>query len=286
VTGSSAINISGPEQTVGFSENGLVADIPATGVVRVTEGFASSFKDKNISFTTGNGIPGNATFTGVVWDYNGNKNYPPDLAQNIPGLIYNAEDMFQWLNNGINGPPIPNPPPGFGGAPVFNLGLPLDSLAFGGINTGIQDDGVSNTGTRIALAFSHLPDGSTMDCPSVVHLFRKGTSSPATGVLVLTKTDVDGAGAFTPTTLYSVATGNMSVYEVLYADRFSVEYADIACKLDLHGHTGSASAIEVAVSLAPFYFTPSAATPTPTIADPAPTTIPRFHPSTTLLPVH
>jgi hypothetical protein len=281
VTGASAIFISGPEQTVGFSETGLLASIPAKGVVRVTEGFAPAFKDKNISFTTGNGIPGNATFTGVVWDYNGNRNYPPDLAQNIPGTIYNTEDMFQWRNNGINGPPIPNPPPGFGGAPVLNLGMPLDSLGFGGINTGIIDDGVSNTGTRIALAFSHLPDGSTMDCPSVVHLLRTGTTTPSTGVMVLTKTDVDGAGAFTPTTLYSIATGNLAVYEVLYADPAVVEYADIACKLDLHGHSGSTSGIDVTVSLAPFYSAPSAATPTPTIADPAPTTIPRFHPSRT-----
>jgi hypothetical protein len=286
VSGALAIIISSPVQTVGFSETGLVAAIPATGVVRVTEGFASSFKDKNISFTTGNGIPGNATFTGVGWDYNGHRNYPPDLAQNIPGTIYNTEDMFQWQNNGVNGPPSPNPPLGFGGAPVFNLGVPFESLAFGGVHTGIMQDGVSDTGTRIALAFSKLPDGSTMDCPSVVHLFRQGTTGPATGVLVLTKTDVDGAGAFTPTTLYSIATGNMAVYEVLYADPAILEYADIACQLDLHGHSGSASAVEVAVSLAPFYSTPGAATPTPTITDPTPTTIPRFRPSTVELPVH
>ena len=61
------------------------------------------------------------------------------------------------------------------------------SLAFGGVNTGIHDDGVGSAGTRIALAFDHLPGGATMDCPSVVHFQHAGTASPDTGVMVLTR---------------------------------------------------------------------------------------------------
>jgi len=98
-------------------------------------------------------------------------------------------------------------------------------------------------------------------------------------VLVLTAANSNGAGVFIPTTGYSSAAGNLAVYEVLYAAPSLIEYADIACKLDLHGH-------DVTVSLAPFYSAASAATATPTTSDPAPTTIPRFHPSATLLHWH
>lgn len=285
VTGPPSITISGPDQIVGFGEPGLIATIPSHGVVRVTEGFAAAWKDKNISFTVGNGGPGNAMFLGG-WSYNGGTNYPPDLAQNVPGTIYNDEDMFQWQNNGLNGPPFPNPPPGFGATPVLNLGMPLDSIGVGGVNTGIIGDGVASAGTRIALSFDHLPHHATMDCPSVVHLQRSGTSSPDTGVMVLTTTDTNGAGPFSPAIGSSVPSGDLAVYEILYADPFIVESADIGCTLNTHGHGGGAGGVRVTPSFAPFYSSPSAGRPTPTVADPTPTAVPRFQPGTVSLHLH
>lgn len=274
LNGPIAITITSPQQTAAFANPGLIASVPTPGVVHIQEGFASSFKDKNVSFTTGNGIAGNATFGGTSWTYNGNSNYPPDLAQNVPGVFYNTESMFQWQNNGVNGPPSPNPPPGFGFVTVANLGNPLDSLGFGLFPTGISADGVASAGTRIALSFSHLPGNGKISVPSMVLLHGIFTPmGPATGVLVLTSTDTNGAGTFTPAVGSSVPAGNLAVYEVLYADPFQVEAADIPCTFLGNGSGGS---VQVTASFAPFYSSASAGRPTPTTTDPTPTAIPRF----------
>jgi hypothetical protein len=76
----------------------------------------------------------------------------------------------------------------------------------------------------------------------------------APSVMVLTSTDSAGAGPFTPGAATTIHNGGMAVYEVLYGDPFEIEYADI----------------EFTVAPA------SAGMATPTLANPAPTAIPRF----------
>lgn len=274
-TGSIAVSITSPDQIVGFTETGLVFTVPTptpgTSIVRVTEGFASSFKTKNLSFTVGNGGPGNATFGGSNYVYNGNTLYPADLAQNVPGTFYNSESGEEWRNNGVNGPPSPNPPLGYGISSVPDIGNPFFSAGFGGVNTGIAKAGIASQGTRIALDFTGVPGGHHVIVPEVVFLHRVGSPAVNSGVLVLTKTNTAGRGGFNRTSAgASIPAGNFAVYEVLWADPFSVEYADIPCTL-VGGGLGAG--IHVSVGFAPFY--PG--------APPANPPIPRFRPAASSL---
>jgi hypothetical protein len=276
VSGVVPISISSPQQTIGFSESGLTASIGSPGVVHIVEGFGSSWKARNVTFTLAN-----ATFGGGSYTYNGGTSYPPQAAQNVPGTIYNAEDMFQWQNNLVNAPPIPNPPAGFGGGPVVNLGSPLASLGFGGVNTGIDSDGSASAGTRIALTFTHTPGHAGVTVPSMVYLHRVGSPAVNSGVMVLTTTDAAGAGPFTAGASTTIPDGGTAVYEILYADPFAIEFADIPCTAN---HPGNGT--KVAVSFAPFYSTAGAAFPTPTAAHPSPTAVPRFIPAVGTMMLH
>jgi hypothetical protein len=279
-TGGMAIALINPVHMLAFSQPGFVATLPGPpGVVRFTEGFSDAWRDRNVAFTVGNPSPGNATYT-PPWTFNGGVLYPPALAQNVPGTVYNTEDLFQWQPPAINGPPSPNPPVGFGLGPVANLGFPLDSFGLGLFPTGISADGVSSQGTRLALSFSGVPSGEIVVCDTKVLLQRAGTTTPNTGVLILTTTDANGAGVFTPVpSAVGTSAPNLVVYEVLYADPYSIEYADIPCFLTTPtGAPASPAVVTVSPTLAPFYTTPSSARPTPTTTDPTPTAVPRFRP--------
>ena len=276
VSGVVPVSITSPQQTIGFSESGLTASIGSPDVVHLAEGFASSWKARNVAFTLANATYGLGAYT-----YNGGTSYPPQAAQNVPGTVYNTEDMFQWQNNGLNGPPIPNPPMGFGGGPVANLGTPLASLGFGGTNTGIDSDGSASAGTRFALTFTHTPGHATVTVPSIVYLHQSGSPAANTGVMVLTTADAAGAGPFTAGASTTIPENGTAVYEVLYADPFSIEFADITCTVN---HPGNGT--KVAVSFAPFYNTPGAPFATPTAAHPSPTAIPRFIPAAGTMTLH
>jgi hypothetical protein len=249
--------------TIGTVIPAITATVPSTGVVRVTEGFASAWKDRNVEFQVKNAMFSAGNFVYVPPD----QNYPAQAAQNVSGVPYNTEDGFQWQNNGVNAPPNPNPP-GWASGTAIQTNAPFASVGYGGINTGISTAGVSSAGTRIALTFQ-TPASVTV--PNFVYLHRVGSPSTTTGVMVLTATDANGAGAFNPTASTTIHNGGMAVYEVLFADPFEIEYADIPCTVNsfLFGATAS-------VNLAPFYSSASSGRATPTAADPTPTAIPRF----------
>jgi hypothetical protein len=282
VQGSTFISISNPTQILSFNLPGLTGSVPAAGKIRVTEGFASSWKDRNVAFTVGNSaqpLAGNAMYPPAPWTYvSGSANYPDQVAQNVPGVLYNTEDLFQWQPPPVNGPPTINPPPLFGVGPVANIGNPLNSGLYA-MNTGIDLAGVSSQGTRIALRFSGLPDGVTVKCATEVFLDHVTTTTPSTGVLVMTTTDAAGAGAFTRVSggLGSSNT-NLAVYEVLYADPFAVEFADIPCYVVSPNNPNQLPVkATVQTRLAPFYGSPSSpGRPTPTTTNPTPTALPRF----------
>jgi hypothetical protein len=111
----------------------------------------------------------------------------------------------------------------------------------------------------LAAALTNIPNGLSLYVPPVIYLYRQGTSyitptSPiggtgtnpqnATGVMVLTATAADGSGTYNPPSgltsslasvpgtqplqLVTVTNGSaLVVYEVLFADAYSLEYADV-----------------------------------------------------------
>ncbi len=271
ISGSSNVTFSGGSITsgpleIGFVEKGFSVSTSAISTVRVTESFAIAWKYRNISFALANAI----YMAGKYVYHSPDQNYPAQAAQNIPGVPYNNEDGFQWQNNTTNAAPSPNPPIGFGFGGIANTTkFPLASVGYGGVNTGINADGVSNAGTRIALSFKTA--ASSLKVPSVVYLHPVGSPSTTSGVMVLTATDAAGAGPFTPGVSTTFHNGGTAVYEVLYADPFAVEFADI----DIQLPTLTSSA-QVITNLAPFYTSASAGFATPTAANPAPVAVPRF----------
>jgi hypothetical protein len=275
--GDPKIGVSNSQQIVAYLQSGLTATTTGTGSagskVHVSEGFASAWKARNFSFAVGDhsGVPGNAFLPqfATYWVYNGQTNYPADIAQNVPGTIYNTESIFQWQNNGPNAPPSPNPPPGVYFGSVADLGGPLNSVGYGGLNTGIASSGVANSGTRIAIRFSNIPPGASVHVPQTVNLCNAAPNCVATGVLVLTSTDSSGTGAYSPASGTLTATNPLAVYEVLWADPFSLESADIPFMLT---SAPPGAAVQVSVGFAPFYSTtgaggPSAALPVPRFGD-------------------
>jgi len=264
-------------------------------VVRFAEGFASSWKEKNIVHHITNG-----TFTSNAWTFNGGISYPADLTQNVPGALYNTESGFMYPPGIAN--PSPNPPPGIGNGPV--TGATGTGYAFNsGSGTGISGAGVATQGTRLALSFSSIPSGSAVFVPPVIFLFRQGTPTPppaayvssSTGVAVLTTTDANGDTAYgaaesglpnpvpintVPGTLVQVS-NNLAVYEVLFDDPFSLEQVDVPVVVAFvsnlsanppGGLPQTGVIAQINGSFAPFYTTASARQPSATLP------VPRFKP--------
>jgi hypothetical protein len=201
---------------LGFEGANFKAGVDQTPLVRFTEGFASSWKTRNIahtialsaSLTTG----GNATYNAATnaWEYNGNRGNPTTLAQDVPGAVYNTESGFHWsaLADPIVATAEPtttnstgggNPPKGFGfqtfttsgGAALVNVANNI-----GRIDTGINNAGEASSGTRLALSFTNIPSGASVWLPPVIYLFRQG--SPYTGFPVPDPTSRSGGSALTP----------------------------------------------------------------------------------------
>jgi len=216
--------------------------------IRVLENFATSWRVKNLA-----GVLANSTFNGSIYAYNagtipinGSQVAPPvDLAQNVPGAVYDTESGFEY--NAGTAVPSPNPPVGFGVGAVPNLGRPLFDAA-----TNIQAAGIATQGTRIAIQVSTpLPNGALLFFPIVVPIRNQSTGGQ-TGVLVADAlVDQNGFGApflapsptafsFTPSGGGAAVTPNNTnfvqvtaaapviTYEVLFAQPGALEYADIA----------------------------------------------------------
>jgi len=321
INGNTSLAINNPQQIVAFVQKGLIANVQntqfgflqcnaqnaglggpfttgtgtsltnfgsllTTPSYRFTEGFASSWKAKNIAHIINNTVgstTGNGTLTSGAsyWSWSGSRNYPGDLNQNVPGAIYNTESGFEYVP--AQADPAPNPPLGVGTVPVTATTAALNST--GAINTGISGAGVASQGTRLALQISGIPNGSVVLVPTAVNFVNtSNVAGPATGTMVLVNTDANGAGAYSPvatapstTSFVQVASSGLIVYEVVFADPFSIERADVpvvvafaanlAQNLPQPGVTAQAAG-----SFAPFYTTAAAHNPSSTLP------VPRFVP--------
>ncbi len=308
--------IFGTTTTCGSSScNGSTTNNPfttgyATPTIRFSEGFASSWKVKNVAYTLSNG-----TYTGGLGGANPYI-YPatsptnpagvalPDINQNVPGVSYFTESGFEFQSVAQNPEATNlaqgvNPPPGFlTSANVHGDQNPFADAA----GTGINAAGVANQGTRLATALSNIPNGLSLYVSPVIFLFRQGvtyTAGPnqnlpagaATGVMVLTNTASDGSGSYNPPSgpitaasqplqLVSVTNGAaLVVYEILFTDPFSLEYADVPFVVSYASALSSNAPIGLpqpnvvatyATGFAPFYSTSAATLASGTLP------IPRF----------
>jgi hypothetical protein len=217
----------------------------ATPGITFSEGFQYSWKARNIAVTLANaasvgGISQIGQYSGFPAAVGATTANPADLNQNVPGATYYTEAGFQ--NNTAD--PVPNPPAGTTGSttPVTAALNPFNSTT----GTGIVGAGVASQGTRLALQINTatLPTGTTSNpfvvvVPQVIPLTVGANIS---GVAVLTSTDANGAGPYTPPTTVPavpasefaagqtfvvVPSSGLVVYEILFADPFAIESASV-----------------------------------------------------------
>ena len=262
VNGSQALPINNPQQTVAFIQPGLVTAVKspvnflqcisqnpniagtntkalqtaAQFYVQFDEGFASSWKVRNIfnSATTAagyNGPPGFAT------------NAPTTLLnQNVPGSIYNTETAF--YNDGAD--PSPNPP-GYTGTTLITTGDGSWGVSRLDSNGGA---GAASQGTRLMLTFANVPTSVQIFVPTVVTLYNPALSTGnRTGTMVLTTSDSNGNGGYSPVSATDTTDGvapvtivngsGVAVYEVLYSDPFTVEETKVPVAVAYIANSGN-----------------------------------------------
>jgi len=258
------------------------------------EGFANSWKPKNISYTLANGT---ANLAGQGYGYNGSVVVPvTDNAQNVPGAIYNTESGFEFSS--LASVPTPNPPVGVGTTAVTGS-TGAGAQAFASATTGIANAGIATQGTRLAVSFSNIPQGSTVWVQPILYLYRigapAGTNSLVvgannSGVMVLTSTDAQGDTAINPVTLTSSnlvqVSGGLAVWEVLFADAAATEQVDIPIVVSFvanlsanlpAGLPAPNQIAQVTAGFAPFYggsFSPNPRNPQPSTSLPVPRFVP------------
>ncbi|MBI2687919.1 MAG: hypothetical protein HYX27_16545 [Acidobacteria bacterium] len=304
VTGTTSVPINNPQQTVAFIQPGLSFSVRQAvssylqcvsfnsaastdntkalnngmgTVVRFGEGFASSFKRRNV-----------AAFSNADTS-------PVPVDQNTPGAIYNSETGF------YNTSPV-SVSVSCGGTP-----LTCTNTAGGSVN-GLSAAGLADHGTRLMARFANVPAGVVLyasvypvvtcsDCgPSsrpAITASRNATSSSLTQARLVT-TDANGGGAFSAviatntSTEALLATGNptiasapialnngagTAVWEVMNADPLVSQTYEFGIGVSYTANTsnnlpglGSAT---VAGSFAPLstVTTASASAPVPRFAD-------------------
>jgi hypothetical protein len=310
-----------PQTTVFTSTPGQTTGVSAfsNGVPQFsfTEGFGSSWKAKNIAHilasTNANAGNGNQVSTASYWTYDGfssaaagTLNYPKDFNQNVPGAIYNSESGFMYPG-GVpagctaldtpSGDPSPNPPFGVGTVTVTATSQALSN------STCIANAGIADQGTRLQVTISNIPAGAFVLVPEAI-LLTNGTCNFTTilscnsGVAVLVTTDASGAGAYSPVatgtaagsalaaslTYTPLASSGMAVYEVIFADPFSIETAVVQAlvayqpNLNLNQPSPTTTA-QAFGGFAPFYSSAAAHEPQP-LPFQTSLPVPRFAPGT------
>jgi hypothetical protein len=109
------------------------------------------------------------------------------LTMNLPGYVYNTESGIVYDAAALKTVPmpLPNPPPGFGlGAvnrpvsialkinPVVSPDLKIN-LEVSPPSTDVASAGIATSGTRLAISFTNIPQGSSVFVPPIVYLQRQ-----------------------------------------------------------------------------------------------------------------
>jgi hypothetical protein len=254
----SLLPINNPQQTVAYIQRGLVSSVhgpvnfiqciganpniatnPSNGLgggttqdlqqflIRFDEGFASSFKEKNIATHLAN-----ETFptSAAALAAGGTVPYPADNAQDIPRSAYNSESGFEV--NGVFAA-IGTIPPGFG---PFDQDLsPGPSTSFAGAGHGLGLAGTANAGTRLLINFAAISTGAQLFVPTKINLIVPSNNNQASGLAVLVNTDANGGGGFSQASGNSAGLAQVSitggtgiaVYEIVFDDPFQLERLNV-----------------------------------------------------------
>ncbi len=170
------------------------------------------------------------------------------------------------------------------------------SLAFHN-GTDIDNAGIANQGTR--LMFEVLPStlvaGTNILVPDAIWLNNGSTiNGGISGIAMLVNTDSNGAGTYSPVytgtsaatavgTFSAISSTGIAVYEVIFADPFSIESASLSAivtytpQLNLNLPAPSPSTAQAYGGFAPTYVNSSSASAAHTVSSTL--AIPRFVPS-------
>ncbi|MEO7143267.1 MAG: hypothetical protein ABI165_07150 [Bryobacteraceae bacterium] len=299
VTGSTALSINNPQQTVGFIQPGLVTSIQKittqtflqcnsannniagtntkalqTGgqnfqqfSVRFDEGFATAFKEANVAESSG--------FVGGTTGFNGfTITVPTAQNQNVPGAIY-SDSETGFYNGGLD--PTPVNPPG------TTLSIPATPVFPATNNLSLA--GLASQGTRLMVQFANVPTGTQLFVPTAINLVNASTHTGATGVVVLTSTDANGAGGFSAVSATDTTEGiapvsivngsGAAVYEVLFSNPSVAEELNVPVAVAFISNPGTNLPAPGMQATAAANFAPQS---TVTTAD-ASAPIPRFAPA-------
>jgi hypothetical protein len=222
-----------------------------SGLLRYREGFASSFKRRNIAVPS----PYDADVSAppIAQDVPGGI-VPVSLAPNVGTGVFNAAGQF---------------------APFFaETGFYNPALVSPYTNAGLADHG-----TRLMARFSNMPAGTSL----FVGVYENGTTDASSRVR-LVSTDANGAGTFSATTATSTAAGGIApvtlsggagtaVWEVMVADPVAVETILVPFAIAFTANTASnlpgLGTATVNLSFAPLstVTTASVSAPIPRFAD-------------------
>jgi hypothetical protein len=194
--------------------------------IRFDEGFPSAWKEKNIQVHLNN-----------VGAAIGGLTYPADVSQDVPGANYFSESGFEVI--GATPSPI-TPPPGYGPFLTANAAFPT--------TRGLNVAGTANAGTRLLVNFGSIPTGTQLFVPTRIALtVPAGVTGNVSGYAVLTNTDANGGGGFSPASgnssnlaAVSVVGGTgMAVYEILFTDPFNIERLEIPVAVAFISNAGN-----------------------------------------------
>ena len=222
-----------------------------SGLLRWREGFASSFKRRNIA--SPNPYDADVSATPIAQDTPGGI-VPASLAPNVGAGVYNAAGQFG---------------PFFAETGFYNPALP----------TPYTNAGLADHGTRLMARFNNVPAGVAL----YVGVYENGATDTTSRVR-LVSTDSNGAGAFSAANATSTAGGGIApvtlsggtgvaVYEVMRADPVAVETILVPFVVAFTANTASnlpgLGTATVNLSFAPLstVTTASASAPVPRFAD-------------------
>lgn len=189
------------------------------------EAFANAFKARSLQQIFNNGTTQPYAYT------NGgtpNTSSAVTTNQNVPGATYDTESGFMNNNAAAGGNPPTNAlsiGPGAGNAFV-------DTTVSGG--TGIVSAGIATQGTRLALNFANVPNGSTISVPNVIQLTNV-INNTVSGVAVLINGTVASGSGGAPAAAGSTnvagtqipgGIGNLpqrAVYEIFFSNPGALE---------------------------------------------------------------